>query len=1114
VDYAVKDKMPSIALTDNGNLFGAMEFTKKALKSNIQPILGSNILVGYGEDTKLKNNFFQITCLIINEIGWKNLSQIVSKGYLNNKANNIRFIKINDLCDFNEGLIVLFNDASSTSFIASNSSEYEFIKILLNTFGDRLYLDLYREGADHVSFNEANLLMLSDKYDVPLAVTNNVSFLSKKMIEAHDCLMCIHQSTTVADSNRNRVNPESYFKNTDEMHNIFYDKKEALENTFNIAKRCNFILRDSKPKLPNININNNISEENLIYESALKGLKKRINDDSGKLNQKHTNTKYKVYYDRLEYELKVICDMGYAGYFLIVSDFIKWAKESNIPVGPGRGSGAGSIVAWSLSITDLDPIKYGLLFERFLNPDRVSLPDFDIDFCKHRREEVIEYVRNKYGEDKVAQIITFGSLQARAVIRDIGRVLGINYGRVDKIAKLIPNSPGSEKSLIDIVKKDSSLKTLIEEDEDLKKLFDMSIKLEGLNRNASTHAAGLVISNSPIVEDVPLYYDAKSYLPATQFSMKYLENIGLIKFDFLGLETLSVLDSTLKLLSKRDININIECIDLDHKKTFSTLSSGNTLGVFQLESVPMRQVLKQLKPDRIEDIIAVVALYRPGPMEQIPAYIQRKHDNSLTTYPHPLLEDLLKETHGIMIYQEQVMEAARIIAGFSLAKADLLRRAMGKKIKSEMDDLKQSFIVGSAKKNISSLQANKIFNDIEKFAGYGFNKSHAAAYAIISYQTAWCKTNYPEEFFTSLLNSEVNNATEKYSAIKSEIEKLGIKVLKPDLNNSEPYFSVESHDNKLAIRSGLANIKNISYELAKFIVSDRKSNGKYNSIIDFFSRVTPSIINKRQIEYLTMAGVFDGFKYNRATVYNSASNLIRISQNVYKEERSNQQIMFDDQNKEENFDHLINKKQPWSKEEYFLNEFYSLGFLVSGHPLEEDSKYFNKFNLSNSSIIEDNNISGKTFEVLVFLMKFEEKNQGNIKFLDLSFIDLKGVFNLRVYRDKIDELSVKVKIGTSYIITLVHAIDRDNRMRLRLKSMIESDNLKKSYFNSFNIYIDNIKCLEKLKYKLDSLDKGNKSINFFYKDIQFSSGVRVKHDVDLENAIKNIEGISYIKKII
>ena len=1106
--------MPSLALTDNGNLFGAMEFTKKALKKNIQPILGANILVGYGEKPIIENSFFNITCLIIDDRGWKNLSYIVSKSYLNYKNHNTKYIEFTDFCDFSEGLIVLFNDANSTNLITLDSSEYIFVKTLLNSFGDRLYLDLFRGKANNNCFNEANLLMLSYKYNLPLACTNNISFLNKEMTEAHDCLMCIHQSTTVADTNRKKVNPESYFKASDEMHQLFLDKREAIENTINIAKRCNFILKDSKPKLPNVITSNNLSEEKIIHDNALKGLKKRISEKFKKLNVNDANSDYKNYYDRLNYELKVICDMGYAGYFLIVSDFINWSKKNNIPVGPGRGSGAGSIVAWSLNITDLDPIKYGLLFERFLNPDRISLPDFDIDFCKHRREEVIEYVRNKYGEDKVAQIITFGSLQARAVIRDIGRVLGINYGRVDKIAKLIPNSPGVVQSLKDIIQSDNNLKSLIEEDLDLKKLFDMSIKLEGLNRNASTHAAGLVISNVPIVEDVPLYYDAKSYLPATQFSMKYLENIGLIKFDFLGLETLSVLDSTLKLLKERNININLETIDLDDKKTFSSLSSGNTLGVFQLESVPMRQVLKQLKPDRIEDIIAVVALYRPGPMEQIPAYIARKHNNKLTTYPHLLLKDLLKETHGIMIYQEQVMEAARIIAGFSLAKADLLRRAMGKKIKSEMDDLKESFIVGSAKNQISIKQAKKIFSDIEKFAGYGFNKSHAAAYAIISYQTAWCKTNYPEEFFTSLLNSEINNANEKYSSIKCEIEKVGIKVLKPNLNKSSAYFAVESNNNKLLIRSGLANIKNISYELANFIVSERKINGNYKNIIDFFSRMNPALINKRQIEYLTMAGIFDEYDYNRATIYYSASNLLLISHNVYKEEKSDQQILFDNQNNEENFNHLIKEKNPWSKEKYFLNEFYSLGFLVSGHPLDQDVQYFKKFNLSNSDAIDENNISGKTFEFLVFLVKFEEKNQGTARFLDLFFIDLKGVFNLRVYRDKIDELAIKVKEGTSYIITVVHSLDRDNRMRIRLKSMIQSDDLKKSYFSRFNIYIDNIKCLDRLKDKLINLDQGNKNVNFLYKGIVFSSGIRIKHDIDLENNIKNIDGIKNIEKII
>ena len=559
-------------------------------------------------------------------------------------------------------------------------------------------------------------------------------------------------------------------------------------------------------------------------------------------------------------------------------------EKKNIPVGPGRGSGAGSIVAWALNITNLDPIKYGLLFERFLNPERVSLPDFDIDFCTFRRDEVIAYVRSKYGEDKVAQIITFGRLQPKAVLRDVGRVLGINYGIIDKLAKTIPNIIASNENLKDIFESNIIMQNMIKGNEELEKLYEISVKLEGLNRNASTHAAGLVISNSPIKNDVPLYYDSISNIPATQFSMKYLEKIGLIKFDFLGVETLSILDKAVKLISKRNIEIDLDNIDLDDQLTFKNLSLGYTLGVFQLESLPMRNILKELKPDRIEDIIAVVALYRPGPMENIPSYIKRKHDNNLTTYQHPLLEPVLKETYGIMIYQEQVMEAVQVLAGFSLAKADILRRAIGKKIKSEMDDLKESFVSGCHTKKITEKDSKEIFNDIEKFAGYGFNKSHAAAYAIISYQTAFLKFNYPVEYFTALLNSEAGKSGEKFIYIMLELSRFRIKLLPSDINFSEVDFSVQKYNGEYCIRSGLFNIKNIGTELSRHIVQERKRSGSYKSIIDFFTRMDDKLINKRQVEYFSMAGVFDSLKVERSVVYNSISSLLAISQKSQKKE--------------------------------------------------------------------------------------------------------------------------------------------------------------------------------------------------------------------------------------
>ena len=603
-----------------------------------------------------------------------------------------------------------------------------------------------------------------------MSCSNDVSFLNSNIYEAHDCLNCIAQNTTLENPKRYKVNSEAYFKSSEEMNKIFSDKEELISNTLNIAKRCSFLLEDKPPKLPNINAEVKNNEKTTLKELAYTGIMNRLNLQEFSKSDK-TQLEYK---NRLEYELKVISEMGYAGYFLIVSDFIIWAKKHDIPVGPGRGSGAGSIVAWALNITNLDPIKYGLLFERFLNPERVSLPDFDIDFCTLRRDEVITYVRNKYGEEKVAQIITFGRLQPKAVIRDVGRVLAINYGVVDKLAKTIPNIIGESDNLKDIYEKNIAMQNMIKGDTELEKLYEISVKLEGLNRNASTHAAGLVISNSPIKNDVPLYYDLISDIPATQFSMKFLENIGLIKFDFLGVETLTILDKTLKLLAKNNINVDLDNINLNDSLTFENLSMGHTLGVFQLESLPMKNILKELKPDRLEDIIAVVALYRPGPMENIPSYIKRKHNNKLTTYQHALLEPVLEETYGIMIYQEQVMEAVQVLAGFSLAKADILRRAIGKKIKSEMDALKESFVNGCSKNNIPEKDSKNIFGDIEKFAGYGFNKSHAAAYAMISYQTAWLKFNYPVEYYTSLLNSESGKTGDKLIFIMAELSRVKI----------------------------------------------------------------------------------------------------------------------------------------------------------------------------------------------------------------------------------------------------------------------------------------------------------------------------------------------------
>ncbi len=1120
IDKASSYGMKALALTDNCNLFGAMEFSKYAIKKGVQPIIGCNINLAISDDSKEEAIINQVTLYVSNKQGWTNLSKLVSAAYINFKNKKNKCISLKNLEQFNKGLLVLFSDIKITEKEIKDESceDYILIKNLSHIFKDRLYIELYRDEKSS-SMKELNLLNISYKLDIPLICTNNVYFLDKEMYEAHDCLYCIHQGTNIANTRRAKVSEESYFKRPKDMEEIFSDVPEALVNTQNFSKRCSFLLEDSDPKLPNINSDSSKSEDIILKEQALHGLKERLftkfNKKKSKINNFNENikSKYNNYYSRLEYEIKVICSMGYAGYFLIVSDFIKWSKNQNIPVGPGRGSGAGSIVAWSLLITDLDPIQYGLLFERFLNPDRISLPDFDIDFCKHRREEVIEYVKNKYGSEKVAQIITFDSLQARAVIKDVGRVLGLNYGRVDKIAKMIPNTPGVQQSLKDFIKDDKNVRELIEQDNEIEKLFEIALKLEGLNRNASTHAAGIVISNQSISDDVPLYYDQRSNIPATQFSMKYLEQIGLIKFDFLGLTTLSVLDSTKKLLKKRDIYINFDRIDLKDKKTYATLADGNTLGIFQLESVPMREVLRQLKPDRIEDIIAVVALYRPGPMENIPSYISRKHNKQLTTYPHPLLENVLEETYGIMIYQEQVMEAAKILAGFSLSKADLLRRAIGKKIKSEMKSLKDSFIEGCKINKIHQNDANKIFQDIEKFAGYGFNKSHAAAYAVIAYQTAWCKTNYPAEFLTSLLNSEIGSASEKISYIKSEIDRLGIKFFKSDINRSDALFSVETWENEICIRSGLANIKNIGVELANQIVKERKSAGRYTSVINFVSRLDTFLNNKRQIEYLAMAGVFDDLELNRAKIFDSATNLLMISQTINKDMKSDQKNLFYNRPDEKEFYKLLKNSKPWATNILFLNEYNALSFFTSGTPLNEEYRFFKNFKLSSSKDIATNRINGKTFEVLGFLVKYEERIINNLKFLDLYFIDDKGTFNVSLFKEKLEEFGISLKEGFSYISIVTHSLDRENRMRLRLKGLKDCKRLIKQDVKESKIYLKDSTGLNDLKDLLQSCDKGDTSVILVCNKKEIHSGFSINYDEDIFSKIKYLSSIEQVEKI-
>jgi DNA polymerase-3 subunit alpha len=794
------EAMPAVAITDSGNLFGALEFSTACSDAGVQPIIGVEIALAAGEagrGERLANGHApngrngepdRIVLLAQNEAGYRNLMGLVSRAYLDGEAGAEPVLTIDELATASDGLICLAGGAGGPLGRLLAEGQGDAAEAMLGTlkgiFPGRLYIELQRHGLPEEARSEAGLIDLAYAHEVPLVATNNAFFPDREFHEAHDALLCIAQGRAVADTDRKRLTPHHYFRAAAEMRALFADLPEACDNTLVIARRCAFIPQPRRPILPAFVTEDGADEESALRAEARAGLDVRL--AAAAIDGEAA----RPYRERLDFELDMIARTGFAGYFLIVADFIKWAKRQGIPVGPGRGSGAGSVVAWSLTITDLDPLRFGLLFERFLNPERVSMPDFDIDFCQDRRDEVIRYVQQKYGRDRVAQIITFGTLQARAVLRDVGRVLGMPYGQVDRLSKLVPYNPAHPVSLAKAIEGEPKLQEERDSDETVARLMTIALKLEGLYRHASTHAAGVVIGDRPLSELVPLYRDPRSDLPATQFNMKWVELAGLVKFDFLGLKTLTVLARCLEVLRKRGVELDLANLPLDDRPTFDLLSRGDTVGVFQVEGQGVCDMLKQLRPDRFEDIIAVVSLYRPGPMENIPRYIAVKHGREEPDYLHPKIEGILKETHGIMIYQEQVMQIAQVLAGYTLGGADLLRRAMGKKIQSEMDAQRAQFVAGATERGVERARAELIFDQMAKFAGYGFNKSHAAAYALVAYQTAYLKANHPVEFLAASMTLDLGN-TDKLAHFRSELDRLGIALLPPDINRSEVTFSVE-----------------------------------------------------------------------------------------------------------------------------------------------------------------------------------------------------------------------------------------------------------------------------------------------------------------------------------
>ncbi len=948
IDLCRRRRMPAVAVTDSANLFGALEFSMAAAKAGIQPLIGCLLPIA-AEDASpvnaiLRQDPNRLLVLVQNETGYLNLMHLVSKAYLEAEADVAPILSLQDLAGRSDGLIALTGSLdSATGRLLAEGQEpkaRERIESLSGLFAGRLYVELQRHGLAAERKIEPQLVSLAYELDLPLVATNDAYFSDGSLYEAHDALLCIASSAYVSQADRRRVTPDHYFKSGLDMAELFADLPEAVANTSVIARRCSYMPEPRNPILPPFETDGNLSEAEQLAADARAGLAARmkaVEVPPGKNDEEV----YQPYRERLEFELEVISKMDYAGYFLVVADFIRWAKENDIPVGPGRGSGAGSVAAWALTITDLDPLQWGLLFERFLNPERVSMPDFDIDFCQDRRDEVINYVQNKYGADHVAQIITFGKLQARAVVRDVGRVLEMPYGQVDRLAKLVPSNPANPMTLSQAIEAEVQLRELRDDDDSVAELLRLALKLEGLYRNASTHAAGVVIGDRPLDQLVPLYRDPRSDVPSTQFNMKDVEKAGLVKFDFLGLKTLSVLKRAVDLLALRGVEVNIDALPLDDAATFAMMSRGDTTGVFQFESPGMRGLLREAGVDNFSDIIALVALYRPGPMENIPKYVACKHGREQPEFLHDSITPVTADTYGVIIYQEQVMQIAQVFAGFSLGQADLLRRAMGKKIKSEMDAQRGSFVEGAIERGVDKKQAGYVFDLVDKFAGYGFNKAHSAGYALVAYQTAYLKAHFPVEFFAATMTYDLGN-TDKLSIFRQAANGLDIDVLPPDVNRSEADFSVEwektddQDEARGAIRYALGAIKGVGRQAMQSLVDLRQSHGTYKDLADFSGRIDPHVINRRQLEQLAAAGAFDAIYPNRAQLADGIDLVLAHAQSEQQDRLSGQSSLFGSKTGADDAPPMeLRAREDWPKSVKLAREFDAIGFYLSAHPLDE-----------------------------------------------------------------------------------------------------------------------------------------------------------------------------------
>ena len=1107
-NYCKENKVPNIGIRDSYNLCGALEFAEKISKAGTQPLIGTQI------NFSLENSIGKLPLFARTSLGYKNLIKLSSQSYLDSSGEAEAHCKISELENTNEDLILLsgnHHDFFGKLFKQNKLKQIEeATKELKNIFKDRFYLEIQRHNEVGEENYENFIIKISEINEIPLIATQEVFYLKKDMYEAHDALICIGQKNFVDDPNRMKFSDQHFIKKNEDITSLFKDIPEALENNYNFPYRFDFKPKKSAPVLPTIKTKKNITVEGELLVQAKDGLKNRLENYVFKSNSNFSEEKtLKIYEDRLAHELNIINSMNYSGYFLIVSDYIRWSKKNNIPVGPGRGSGAGSLVAYCLDITDVDPIEFDLIFERFLNPDRISMPDFDIDFCEEKRNLVFEYLKSKY-KNGVAHIITFGKLKARMAIRDMGRVLGLPYGHVDKISKMIPFDPSRPLSLQESIDREPRFKEEIRNNKKVEKLIELSLKVEGLNRNMATHAAGVVIAGENLSEQVPLYKDhsANLILPSTQFDMHSSENAGLVKFDILGLTALTVISKTIKMLKQKNIILDIGKIDLQDQNVFKLLTTGETTGLFQLESTGVRATLRQMKLTEFNDIVALVALYRPGPMGNIPTYNECKNGQRAPNYIHETLENILKPTYGIIIYQEQVMQIAQTLAGFTAGEADILRRAMGKKKRAELEKQKEKFVSGALKNGIKKDVAIYVFTKIEPFADYGFNKSHAVAYAIIAFQTAYLKTYHKEEFIAASMSTTLTN-TSKLREYVEELKRLKVLVIRPSINNCFAEFKADTNK----IFYGLGAIKSVGFEAISNVIDEREKNGKFKTFSDFINRVDPKDVNKLQLEGLVKAGAFDEIDLNRKKLFEAIPKIIQTIKSKHEERTSNQKNLFDNISNKDNEAFEFETTKPWTKKELLSEEFFSLGFYMSDHPLNEYKEFFTQLEIDSYNEFIESDKSESLVAGTIMSIQEKKSAKGN-SYAIIKFSDNKSEFEIFLFAELFVLNREKLKESNSFILTLHKEKNtgENNLMRVNIRKIVDLSDLVNKTYENVSIELDDREKLAELNELLKN--NGETKINIILRDsdknYSFELEKSRRFDFNLFGLIKNKE---YVKKI-